>query len=266
MKAFICVYRHLIPNNADIKRTIEIADKKKPAVHMFLAAYNKDSCFYDWGDDPAFFSAKEYFGDWQHATWGICRRDVRCQLSKGDLVIYFCGKQQSTNLKIWDYYFIGFGTVADLVFREQIWRDNRYAIYREFLNVLAKPENGGLVQYEFFGKGHQDWDKRITAPYVIFDQQNTDFNLDNPLRVATKSENSPIESWNSGNNELAKWLEKSLFIDFGITRRLRTQSEQHAHRHIPIHAYIPKDKQTEQLQGVQNVLSEIACSVRNMEK
>ncbi|MEP7134794.1 MAG: hypothetical protein ABI904_07650 [Chloroflexota bacterium] len=264
MKAYICVYRHTIPIKTDIARTAKNAEKKQPLIHKFLEEYQKPKCFYDWGDDPAFFSAKEFLGDFRFATWGVCRRDVRNQLGEGDLVIYFCGQQSFNNRKHWDYYFIGFGTVAEMISRDQLWQDKSYAVYRKFFNVLAKLRDNKLIQHEYFGNGHDDWKKRLSAPYIIFnqDKQFTDFNLVNPLFVATRLEDSPFEHWHSNNNKLVKRLEESLFIKLGVERRLRTKSEQHAHRHIPLHKYIVQDQRYESLKILRSELSEIAYHVR----
>jgi hypothetical protein len=237
MKAFICVYRHPEPRNIDIKRTQQVAEKS-PLVQKFLDEYPKPNCFFDWGDDPAFFSANELLGDFRYATWGICRRDVRRSLSKKDIVIYFCARQNSDDLKVWDYYFIGSGIVIDTIARDQIWQGDRYAVYRDFLNVLAKLERSELVQHEFFGKGHDDWRLRSQSPYILFDPIETDFNLVNPLHVATRYPDSLFEEWNSNENELVNDLESSLFKNFKIDRRLRTRSKQYIHRHISLHNFI----------------------------
>ncbi len=265
MKAFICVYRHPVPSNADMVKTQKTAEKQ-PLLRKFLDDYSQPNCFYDWGDDPAFFSAKELLGDFRFATWGVCRRDVRNQLTKSDLVIYFCGRQRYNNLKIWDYYFIGFGTVSEAISRCLLWQDSRYYIYRDFFNVLAKFDGPALTQHEFFGKGHKDWCKRSSAPYIIFDQneQNTDFNLTNPLHVATRLSDSPFEQWNSGKNELAKQIEESLFRNFNVERRLRTRNEQLAHRHISLHTYIDEHKRSESIQNLRSDLSKIAFRARAM--
>jgi len=112
--------------------------KTAKKLREFLDDYPKLNCFYDWGDDPAFFSAKNLLGDYRFATWGVCRRDVRNQLTKGDLIIYFCERQSCDNLKVSDYFFIGFGTVSEAISRYQLWQDSRYRIYRDFFNVLVK--------------------------------------------------------------------------------------------------------------------------------
>ncbi len=119
--------------------------------------------FYDWGDDPSFFMSKQLFGNFNHVTWGVCRRNVRIQLSEGDVVIFFCGKADK---RFWNYYFIGYGTVqCALANRQQIWTEEAYKSYRKYYNVLVNI-NGN--HYEPFGEPHDDWKKRIQASYIIF--------------------------------------------------------------------------------------------------
>lgn len=89
MKAFICVYRHLYrnKNSKAIKQQIEQVEY----FQSYIEEYSLENNFYDWGDDPSFFMSKQLFGDYKHVTWGVCRRNVRIQLSEGDVVIFFCG-------------------------------------------------------------------------------------------------------------------------------------------------------------------------------
>jgi hypothetical protein len=101
---FICVYRHLEPNKKKI-REIKEASFKTPLLNTFLETYHNDNNFYDWGDDPSFFAAKNYLGNEKFATWGVCRANVRRQLKQDDIVIFICGKEYN---KCWDYYFIGY--------------------------------------------------------------------------------------------------------------------------------------------------------------
>ena len=92
-------------------------------------------------------------------------------------------------------------------------------------------------RHEPFGNEHTDWLVRASAPYIIFDARSslTDFNLENPLRVATKAPTSVFEEWCSNRGALVKRLEESLFGRFN-NRRLRTTNKQQPHRHIAIHS------------------------------
>src|SRR5216683_1787219 len=103
MKAYICVYRHPIPRHRD-RRLTELAGASNPTLHRFLEVYDDQNCFYDWGDDPGFFAAGELLGDVRDATWGVCRRDVRNILCKGDYIAFFCAKSFGGSMT--EYYYI----------------------------------------------------------------------------------------------------------------------------------------------------------------
>jgi len=143
------------------------------------------ACFYDWGDDPAFFAAEEFLGDVNRASWGVCRRKVREKLSKGDFVIFFCAKALED--RTWEYYYIGLGTVSRTLDRRLIWSSKEYKPYRDFFNLLVDSKDD---PYEFIYDKHdkrKDWPKRVNAPYILFDtsKNRTHFNLVNPILVAT---------------------------------------------------------------------------------
>jgi hypothetical protein len=265
MKAFVCVYRHPVTHRKK-RLKVEKAAEGQPLLRKFLAEYPKSTCFYDWGDDPAFFCAKEILGHPTYATWGVCRRPVRNQLARGHLVIFFCGRQSQSRANIWDYYFIGFGTVKEAVSRRKLWEDGRYSRFRDFYNTLAKPAGDDWIQHELFGSKHSDWRFRSSAPYIIFEESEslTDFNLTNPLHVATKLDKSPLEKWHSGRDALVKRLEDCLFVRFGISRRLRVENH-FAHPQIAIHSQIIEQERASLLNELRTELAEIArlASVRN---
>lgn len=231
MKAFICVYRH--PQLGKEKKPIEAAAKSDTLLAKFLNQYNKTTNFYDLGDDPAFFAAKEIFNNENYATWGVCRRDVRQQVNKDDLIIFFCGRQEENR---WDYYYVGFGTIEyTMKDRHEIWEKEIYKDYRMFYNLLINSDN---EWFEPFGIKHPDWKTRVKAPYIFFStiESLTDFNLINPIKVATcKPSISLIENWYS-DIPLVKEIETCLFTNqFNPNRRLRINNHQIAHRHIQLH-------------------------------
>src|SRR5262252_6813465 len=137
MRAYVCVYRNSVPTRRSWALT-ERAAAGDPALAKFLTAYERSDCYYDWGDDPSFFAASEILGDPRKASWGVCRRDVRSSLQPGDFVAWFCAKQRSEP-KEWRYFFVGCGTAAHVISRNALWEDSRFAPYRRFYNVLAKP-------------------------------------------------------------------------------------------------------------------------------
>jgi len=219
MRAYICTYRQIKPPQADLKKTE--GEGSDPLLVKFLGEY--ESTFFDWGDDPSFFAAKHMLGDVRKATWGVCRRDVRDGLKKGDVVVFFCGKRN--NGKSWNYYFVGFGTVGGIVTeRKLIWTNPAYAPYRKFYNILTD-SNG--KQLETFHPFHKDWKIRATAPYIFFDPAKSLFNLDSPYLVATWDGEGMQETWRR--DRKTKNIEELLFVERDIKRRLRTSKTGYAH-------------------------------------
>lgn len=92
------------------------------------------------------------------------------------------------------------------------------------------------MQHETFHRYHDDWLKRASAGYVIFDPSPrlTAINVTDPLLVATKTPESAVEVWRS-DSERVKQVEAAIFTSLGITRRLRTRNRQRPHRQIALH-------------------------------
>ena len=225
LNAYVCTYRHYEPTRSQLRKTAsETPDD--PLIREFLDEY--EDSFFDWGDDPSFFCALRRLGDANKASWGVCRADVRAALVERDVVIYFCGRQDRT-ARCWRYYLIGFGTVKHVVDRRELWTNTKYKSYRDFYNVLACYERGKLKQREYFHPYHEDWNTgRAEAPYVIFDPEESAFNLQSPHHVATwKVGQPPREVWNG--DRRSKKLEKLLFEERKIARRLRTSAGWYAH-------------------------------------
>jgi len=224
MKAYVCTYLHpyMDVSRREWRETKRAADTD-PLLAKFLSAYKES--FWDWGDDPSFFAAEHRLGDVRRASWGVCRSDVRKALTPGDLVVFFCARDGG---QICRYHFIGFGIVGALIDREGLWANPSYAAYASFYNVLARPDHGHFVQHETFHKYHEDWQKRIKAPYVIFDAAHSHFNLRHPHCVATWEKGAGIpEKWAADARSQA--IEQLLFIERGISRRLRTSATLRAH-------------------------------------
>jgi hypothetical protein len=241
MKAFICVYRQPIVS-PKIRRQVETAAMHQPLLQTFLNRYGQPNCFYDWGDDPAFFAATELLGNPSYASWGVCRPNVRRQLTHGDLVIFFCGRQLANTTTIWEYFYLGYGTVREAVERRRIWEDEEYHIYRFFFNLLVNYPDGVEAHHEPFGEPHADWQKRSQSPYVMFETgQWTNFNMINPLKVAIyDGQKGLVENWLS--DPLVKALRGSLFFNGRIDRNLRTKSHYRPQNHIALHRYFhPKE-------------------------
>jgi hypothetical protein len=214
VNAYLCTYRRKTPSPRELRQT-KAAAERDPLLRTFLEGY--DNTYYDWGDDPSFFAAEHLLGNVRRASWGVCRRDVRNTLGEGDLVVFFCGCQDE---RVWHYYFVGFGTVGELVERAALWTDPAHASYRKFYNVLARFDGKGLVQSETFHDYHDDWERRAEAPYVLFDAAHSAFNLSSPHHVATWDGGIVPETWAA--DARSRELERLLFVERGIDRRLRT--------------------------------------------
>ncbi len=236
MKAYVCVYRHPIPSRRD-RRLTESVGASNPTLRRFLDVYDDQNCFYDWGDDPSFFAASEMLGDVRDATWGVCRRDVRSALNAGDYVAFFCAR--SAGGPVWEYFYIGVGTVSLGLTRQTIWSHDRYARYRDFFNILARSSDGVLEQHETFHRYHDDWQRRCEAPYWLFAREQSQFNMVNPLHVATYTGiKGAVETWHSSRDRQVARLEAILFPPSASARRLRTTHPQIPHRQIDLLAHL----------------------------
>ena len=222
MKAYLCTYRQRTPLPRELDATRE-SSKGDPVLAMFLNEYQ--SSYYDWGDDPSFFAAKEMLHDVNRATWGVCRQDVRKELATGDVVVFFCGRQVKEKNE-WHYFFIGYGTVLEPVQRQDIWAKRRYAEFRTFYNLLVDSQGR---QYETFYPFHnKDWERRAESPYIIFNPAESVFNLDSPRRVAKWREGDKRELWET--DSVTKQIKHLLFSERGIEGRgLRTSQTGYAH-------------------------------------
>lgn len=230
MSAYVSVYTRKIRPRSVQERTARHAEHD-PALRRFLDEY-PDS-YLDWGDDPSFFAAREFLGDVRRASWGVCRRNLRERLTPGDLVVFFCAREAATTKGRWDYYFVGFATVGSAPTREQVWREERYAGYRSFYNLLVRPEGGTFVHAEAFHPPHADWERRSSAPYILFDSRPgmTEFDLVSPPHVAVYSGALP-ETWNQ--EPTAAHLENLLFRSRGKVRRLRTSKTGFGHTYMKV--------------------------------
>jgi hypothetical protein len=258
MQGFIVVYQHSFRSDKLKQQTLN-RNQGNQLVEKYLKAFSDDDSYLDWADDPSFFCAQEMMGDIRQASWGICRRDVRNQLHPGDLVVFFCGKQNLQELKEWKYYFVGFGTVKETLSREEIWQNDKFFPYRDFYNILAHPKNGQLMQHEIIGKGHDDWRNRLKAPYIIFDSDPkcTHFNLADPLEVAVKKPDKLLEDWLD--RPKVNELRNILLLQFGNKRHLRINNFRRPHRHIAIHKTEPKEKTAKLMTDLPNQLYKSIC-------
>jgi hypothetical protein len=226
MNAMLCVYRRCWPSQRDLMRT-EKAAETDPVLGRFLDSYFSDKCYLDWGDDPAFFSAQYHLGDNRMASWGVCRRDVRAALVRGDYVVFFCGRADPNDRDHWEYFFVGVGTISRSVPRIKVWQEASLAPYRQFYNVLAEWTPAGWIQRETFYPYHRNWRERAASPYILFDPDKSAFDLRAPLHVASYTGTVP-EVWRTDDPRIHE-LRDLLFTERGISRGLRTARRGYGH-------------------------------------
>ena len=235
MKAYICVYLHPIPKDHD-RRCSELAAASNPTLRRFLDVYDDQNCCYDWGDDPSFFAANQFFGDVRYASWGVCRPDIRKSLKEGDYVVFFCAKSAEGPVR--EYFYIGVGTVSHKLTREIIWSDEQYTKYQDFFNILARLSKDELEHYETISPFHDNWLERCKRPYWLFDHEQSQFNLFNPLHVATYTgTEGPFETWRSSENQQIARLRAMLFPEKAPRQHLRINNRL-SHRHINLRAQL----------------------------
>lgn len=236
MKAFVCVYLHNDPPKNAFCAT-QASAHADPVLKSFLAAYGQQNSVLDWGDDPGFFAASAIFGNPAKASWGVYRRDVRCQLVSGDFILWFCARKDPMTKGSVDYYFVGCTTVAETITRVDLWTNPKYQPYQSFYNTLARPSGSELIRHETIHPFHADWERRAEASYVLFDACPllSAVNLSKPLLVATKHAGAPLETWLSPSNSKVAQIESAIFTNLGIYRRLRTSNRQQPHRQIALH-------------------------------
>ena len=223
---YVCVYRHPIPSRAELAQ-VERVDGALMA--EWRAAYRAPGSVLDWGDDPSFFAASRVLGSASLASWSVCRRDVRSAVRPGDAVVFVNARYESDARHRWtgaiDYVYTGVGTVGRTATREEVWTEPALEPYRSFLNALARPSPGGLVNVEVFPP-HEDWERRAGAPVVLFDPARTCFDIESPRVIARHERWAPVpELWSA--DSAGQRLEALLFA--GTARRLRTANNGHAH-------------------------------------
>ena len=276
MNLYVCVYRQPIPKSRDNNRANKSAsgdDALKDYLRRYKNRFRRNKRnighFYDWGDDPAFFAAEHFLDNVHGATWGVCRPDVRRRLSdRGDVVVFFCVQQQKDEVT-WKYYYIGLGTVGEVICdRRRLWRKREYVKYTKFYNLLLDSEgrHNEMISY------HSDWKKISMSPYVIFDKDTdkTHFNVINPLHVATYVEGTEpwkgeiLERWRLS-NELVKRIYDLVPRRRG-KKKLRTSGTGFAHRHINVRDSLKRQERGLSNEQLDEKLVELRRSFLNVSK
>lgn len=240
--------------------------EEQPAVYIAVYHRSPDT---DWpedvGDDPAFVSSRQLASRGGVLTWGVCRQDVRNQLRPGDLVVFFATDRPADRRpEPVRYLFVGFATVARKVSQVDIWRDRTLAVYRQYRNLLIRPDGKRFEHFEPSlppKRWHGDWYWRLAkidgyrksaferihakrgfsvedatiAPvarnYVLFAPDGTEtMILAEPPVVATATAAGRPEEWERTTvaRGVRQWLQAA------TDRSLRTTNKQRAHRHITI--------------------------------
>jgi hypothetical protein len=213
---------------------------------------NHNNWHYDIGDDPSFYCSNNHH---TNLTWGICRPDIRNNISSNDVVLYFCFCAECNS-----YFLTGLATVDALISQSDIWTNKNYAQYNNFFNLLIKikPSTSKWEHFEplFMPDGngkHDDWLDRIIIPsnankfvingdqikyhikknYVIFKNNPKEtYILKNQIQVATWKPGDDKETWMDCYN--CNKINDFTFKYNQINERtsLRISSNGHPHRHI----------------------------------
>ena len=267
MNFYVCVYRQGILGKSEENRARRNACDD-PELQEYLQRY-KDrfkkrkqgiGCFYDWGDDPAFFAAEEFLGDVRKASWGVCRPNVRNNLEEGDIVVFFCAQQQKDKTK-WNYYYVGLGTVGEAVQERRQVGKKPYLDYKNFYNLLIDSKGGHREMISY----HSDWKERSEFPYIIFDSDETHFNIVNPLHVATYNEGTGawkgkiLECWRSSDERVQKIYELVGKRDGGA--KLRTTNKYHPHKEMNLATFKRVKLDDKQLEKKRREFLEISREV-----
>ena len=118
---------------------------------------------YDNGDDPSFYASREFGGQ---LSWGVCRQDVRNNLRRGDIVVFFSFRRFKETGDS-EYRLCAVATVGKKVSQTDIWHDRSLEIYRKHFNLLVRPSGPGRSDWEHFeptlegSRVHHDWLWRI---------------------------------------------------------------------------------------------------------
>jgi hypothetical protein len=232
---YVCVYRRHVPGAGEWRQTVE-RSRDNPTLARFLAEYYRGDRYFDWGDDPSFFGALNTFDDARRASWSVCRPNVRERVAPGDGIVFLVLKPEvavnsrGTHYPTGpaDYFYIGFGTVGEVVDRDVLWTEQRLGAYRLFFNALARPAGGAMENVEVFPE-HADWRRRASAPVVLFEASESWFDLHAPPRVARYD---PVEGFPErwSDDPTSRALQRVLFT--GQNRRLRTSDGGHPHPHL----------------------------------
>lgn len=124
---------------------------------------------FDVGDDPSFFASSYNHGP---VTWGVCRPDVRCDITVGDWVAFFSAERLRESPATTQYRFVGTHCVQGKLAHTSLFAAG--LPYSGYLNLLVRPLGAGWEHYEpglRTGQWHKDWLWRIICGRRRFEKE-----------------------------------------------------------------------------------------------
>lgn len=157
---------------------------------------SNDDWPYDFGDDPSFFCMRRLHGN---LTWGICRPDVRNNLGRGDIVVFFSFREE-TKTETGTYQLCAIATVKTKVSQTEIWLESGLEEYRGYCNLLIRPAaqgDRGLWKHHepclYGSQTHKDWLWRIAKHSGLRKRSFDEIQKRNGFRFSESVSGRPIE-------------------------------------------------------------------------
>ena len=89
-------------------------------VAVYLAAPGPSAWPVDVGDDPAFECSRLYAKVGGRLSWGVCRPDLRNEITPGDMVVFVAADRLRDHRPA-RYRLAGWGTAERLVSQVEVW-------------------------------------------------------------------------------------------------------------------------------------------------
>lgn len=126
---------YLAPYHSNLhKEKINAGVDASNVLRSYVSAIKEQNAWpFDTGDDPSFFSSW-YFD--APITWGVCRGDLRNAIFEGCVVVFFAFTDFEDRT---EYRLSGVATVDRLIKQTDIFENQEFFTYREYLNLLTSP-------------------------------------------------------------------------------------------------------------------------------
>lgn len=144
--------------------------------------------------------------------------------------------------------------MAEAVSRQERSKSRAFEPYIGFFNTLGRMESERWVQHEVVGN-HDDWEKRMASPYIVFDPDPTltRFDIQSPQHLATyRKSQDLLERWDD--HPIARRVQDLLGLPTGV-RGLRTTNP-----YIP-HAKLRLDSR--RLRDIRDAIIGVVASVKS---